>query len=187
MYSMYSLYVGKTGELGLIIQPAERRGLVNLTSPETDSLLLFLTALSEHFLMLSKPKSRKIAAILALAGVAPLPLFGVSLHLAGLHKFYLGQKWWGVLYMLFAFTPMASIAGVIEAVWYLIQDPDEFDQNFNDGLTSSGIIGDRVPVVAEQVVTIADAMRHLDELRQDGLITEYEFEQKRRQLLDRIR
>ena len=38
----------------------------------------------------------------------------------------------------------------------------------------------------ETLVTIADAMRHLDQLRQEGLITEYEFEQKRRQLLDRI-
>jgi len=138
--------------------------------------------------MLSQPKNRKVAAILALVGVAPLPLFGVSLHLAGLHKFYLGQKWWGLLYILFAFTPIGSIAGVIEAVWYLIQDPDEFNQNFNDELASElGTIGTHALVIAEKVVTIADAVRHLDQLRQDGLITEYEFEQKRRQLLDRIR
>jgi hypothetical protein len=38
-----------------------------------------------------------------------------------------------------------------------------------------------------QVSAIADALRELDDLRQDGLISEYEFEQKRRQLLDRIR
>ncbi len=137
--------------------------------------------------MLGKPKSRKVAAVLALVGVAPLPLLGVSLHLAGLHKFYLGQKWWGLLYILFAFTPIGAIAGVIEAVWYLIQDPDEFDQNFNDEVISElGTSSTRAPIIAERVGTIADAMRHLDELRQDGLITEYEFEQKRRQLLDRI-
>ena len=136
--------------------------------------------------MLRKPKNRKVAAILALAGVAPLPFFGISLHLVGLHKLYLGQKWWGLLYILFATTPIAAIAGVIEAVWYLIQDPDEFDQNFNDEPAQPGMISKSAPVVAEKVVTIADAMRHLDQLRQDGLITEYEFEQKRRQLLDRI-
>jgi hypothetical protein len=36
------------------------------------------------------------------------------------------------------------------------------------------------------VGAIADALRELDRLRQDGLMSEYEFEQKRRQLLDRI-
>ena len=136
--------------------------------------------------MLTKSKNRKVATMLALAGVAPIPFFGVSLHLVGLHKFYLGQKWWGLSYILLAMTPMSAIAGVIEAVWYLIQDPDEFDQNFNGELTDLEMISKSAPVIAEKVVTIADAMRHLDQLRQEGLITEYEFEQKRRQLLDRI-
>ncbi|MGV0023763.1 SHOCT domain-containing protein [Phormidesmis priestleyi] len=138
--------------------------------------------------MLSKPKNRKIAAILALVSAVPLPLLGVSLHLAGLHKFYLGQKWWGVLYLLLAFTPIPAVAGVIEGVWYLIQDPDEFDQNFNEGVSLEE--ASQSPVVAGKVVgkvsTIAQDLRELDQLRQDGLISEYEFEQKRRKLLDRI-
>ena len=136
--------------------------------------------------MLTKSKNRKVATMLALAGVAPIPFFGVSLHLVGLHKFYLGQKWWGLSYILLAMTPMSAIAGVIEAVWYLIQDPDEFEQNFNSELTELEMTSKGASAIAEKVVTIADAMRHLDQLRQDGLITEYEFEQKRRQLLDRI-
>ncbi|KAM3102797.1 SHOCT domain-containing protein [Phormidesmis sp. 146-12] len=138
--------------------------------------------------MLSKPKNRKTAAILALVSAVPLPLLGVSLHLAGLHKFYLGQKWWGVLYMLLAFTPIPAVAGVIEGVWYLIQDPDEFDQNFNEGVSLQETI--QPPVVSRKtspkVSTIAQDLRELDQLRQDGLISEYEFEQKRRKLLDRI-
>jgi hypothetical protein len=36
------------------------------------------------------------------------------------------------------------------------------------------------------VSAIAEALRQLDCLRQDGLISEYEFEQKRRKLLDRM-
>lgn len=136
--------------------------------------------------MLTKSKNRKVATMLALAGVAPIPFFGVSLHLVGLHKFYLGQKWWGLSYILLAMTPMSAIAGVIEAVWYLIQDPDEFEQNFNSELTELEMTSKGASAIAEKVVTIADAMRHLDQLRQEGLITEYEFEQKRRQLLDRI-
>jgi hypothetical protein len=42
-------------------------------------------------------------------------------------------------------------------------------------------------VASNPVSAIAQALRELDDLREDGLISEYEFEQKRRQLLDRIR
>lgn len=37
-----------------------------------------------------------------------------------------------------------------------------------------------------QVPSIVEAVRQIEQLRQEGLISEYEFEQKRRQLLDRI-
>jgi TM2 domain-containing membrane protein YozV len=131
--------------------------------------------------MLSKPKSRKVAALLAFASAAnPIPV-------SGLHKFYLGQPVWGVVYMLLAWTQIPKIASAIEAVWYLVQDSDEFDLNFNEGKTTEiQFISDAEPVDPNRVSAIADAVRHLDQLRADGLISEYEFEQKRRQLLDRI-
>lgn len=132
--------------------------------------------------MLNQLKSRKIAAILAFAGT----LFPV----AGLHKFYLGQPWWGVVYILLSWTPIPRVASAIEGFWYLSQESDEFDRNFN--LESE--IDHVVPlptrssvVIQNPVSAIADALRELDDLREDGLISEYEFEQKRRQLLDRIR
>ena len=37
-----------------------------------------------------------------------------------------------------------------------------------------------------QVGEIANALRELEQLRQEGLISEYEFEQKRRSLLDQV-
>ena len=37
-----------------------------------------------------------------------------------------------------------------------------------------------------QVDMVSGGLRELDKLRAEGLITDYEFEQKRRQLLDRI-
>jgi hypothetical protein len=40
--------------------------------------------------------------------------------------------------------------------------------------------------VGNQVESVANALRELEALRQDGLISEYEFEQKRRQMLDQI-
>lgn len=132
--------------------------------------------------MLIKPKNRQIAIALAFASVvAPI---------SGLHKFYLGQPTWGVVYLLLSlFTPIPRIASAIEGVWYLTQASDDFEQNFNLG-SLSGAIGVAVPkpkipaVDPGQINAIAEAVRQLDQLRQDGLISEYEFEQKRRQLLD---
>jgi TM2 domain-containing membrane protein YozV len=127
-----------------------------------------MTALEKLF---GQPK-RGIAIILALLGtITPL---------AGLHKFYLGQPLWGVIYLLLWSTPIPRIACAIDAVWYLVQESEQFQLQFQGfGKTLVGI-------EPQQVNAIADALRELDRLREDGLVSEYEFEQKRRQLLDRI-
>lgn len=126
--------------------------------------------------MLSRPKSRKVAAVLAFSGT----LVPVS----GLHKFYLGQPLWGVLYLLLSWTPIPRVASAIEGFWYLVQDGEEFDRNFNadTGVAFRSTVKSTVEPL--QVNALADALRQLESLRQEGLISEYEFEQKRRQLLD---
>ncbi len=123
--------------------------------------------------MLTKRKSRSVAAVLAFSG---------TLTISGLHKFYLGQHLWGILYVLLSWTPIPKVASAIEGVWYLAQDEEAFDRNFNLG-KSAAKSSQRM---SNQVGAVADALRELDALRQDGLISEYEFEQKRRQLLDQI-
>lgn len=133
--------------------------------------------------MLAKPKSRRVAALFAIAGA--VPIFG-GFHLVGLHKLYLGQRWWCLIYLALALTgsKIAWIAGLFDAVFYLIQNPDEFDVNFNDeAIAVTGTIGAQ----SNAVVSVSESLRELDQLRQDGLISEYEFEQKRRKLLDRIK
>lgn len=129
--------------------------------------------------MLSKPKSRKVAALLALTGTV--------IPIAGLHKLYLGQPLWGLLYLLLSWTPIPRVACAIEGVWYLTQDEEQFDRNFNHALGEFDVAAIATPIkTVNSVSAIAEAMRQLDTLRQDGLISEYEFEQKRRQLLKRI-
>lgn len=124
--------------------------------------------------MLSKPKSRKVAAILAFAGaVSPF---------SGFHKFYLGQPLWGILYLLLFWTPIPRVASAIEGFWYLVQPIDEFDRNFNLNLPTAT----KPTVDPKHVQAIAEALRHLEQLRQEGLISDYEFEQKRRQILDQM-
>ena len=118
-------------------------------------------------------KNRKVAVVLALLGtVTPIP---------GLHKFYLGQPIWGIVYLLLSPVSISiTIAAcAIDAVWYLSQDIEQFELQFN-GQTSNILTN------SNQVSAIAEALRELNQLREEGLITEYEFEQKRRQLLEKV-
>jgi TM2 domain-containing membrane protein YozV len=127
--------------------------------------------------LLNQPKSRKVAVILALlTTILPIPI-------AGLHKFYLGQYLWGIIYLLLWSTPIPRIASAIDAVWYLVQDSEQFDCQFNNIPASKVNFSGIDPA---QIGAVAEALRELDRLREDGLMSEYEFEQKRRQLLDRI-
>lgn len=120
----------------------------------------------------SQPKDRKIAVGLALVGsVTPL---------AGVHKFYIGQPVWGVVYLLLWSTPIPHTACAIEAVWFALQDFDTFQEKF--GLTTTKT--NKTLETANNTQAIAKALRELEKLRLEGLITEYEFEQKRRSLLD---
>ncbi|HEY9734806.1 MAG TPA: SHOCT domain-containing protein [Trichocoleus sp.] len=115
--------------------------------------------------------NRPLAAVLALLGtITPL---------AGLHKFYLGQPLWGAIYLLLGWwTPIPKVACAIEGLWYLSQSNEGFRARLK---------GERAAItVAEEVGAIATALRELDQLRQEGLISEYEFEQKRRALLDQV-
>ncbi|KYC36182.1 hypothetical protein WA1_41340 [Scytonema hofmannii PCC 7110] len=123
--------------------------------------------------MFNQRKNRSIAAILALSG---------TLTISGLHKFYLGQPLWGVLYVLLSWTPIPKVACAIEGVWYLAQDEETFDRHFNLGKS----VIKSSQYVPDQVGSLANALRELESLRQEGLISEYEFEQKRRQLLDQM-
>jgi len=122
-----------------------------------------------------QPKSQKAAILLAAMGaVTPL---------AGLHKFYLGRPGWGVAYLLLSWTPIPHVASAIEAVWYLVQDGDRFQQRFSSGQAATVATSDDT---AERVAALAEALRELDRLRADGLLSEHEFEQKRRRLIERL-
>ncbi len=132
---------------------------------------------------------RKVAISLAFAGALPTPL-----PLAWLHKFYLGQYLWGVAYLLLAPTGIAQVACCLEGIWYLSQSDDAFSDRFpksplaaNLGASPEVLSNSASSTSPDQIAAqVAKALRDLDRLRQDGLMTEYEFEQKRRTLLEKI-
>ncbi len=108
-----------------------------------------------------KPRSPLVTALLAGAG-ALLPL-------SGWHKFYLGQYGWGLVYLGLSCSPLAlipQVASALEALWYFLT-PRRLEYG-------------------EAVQGITAGIRELDRLRAEGLITELEFEQKRRHLLEQI-
>ena len=127
--------------------------------------------------LLSLPKRRSWAIALAIvSAVLPWPI-------AGLHKFYLGQPIWGGVYGLLWNTPIPRIACAIDAVWYFVQGEADFNRQFNQGDSGAWIESGGNLQPSNQVISLAQAMRELEQLRVDGLLSEYEFEQKRRQLL----
>ncbi|BAQ62074.1 hypothetical protein GM3708_2480 [Geminocystis sp. NIES-3708] len=77
-------------------------------------------------------------------------------------------------------SPIARIACAIDAVLYLTQDQNFFNFRFNP---SSTLETENILKNPQHLTEIATALRELEKLRQEGLISEYEFEQKRRQLL----
>ena len=138
---------------------------------------------------------RKIAIALAFVGSLPTPL-----PLTWLHKFYLGQYLWGVIYLVLMPTGIPAVACCIEGIWYLSQSDHSFESRFpiagallsseatqtdaaRESSSKASSIGS---IKAQQTLHVAAAVRELDRLRQEGLITEYEFEQKRRKLLEKI-
>jgi TM2 domain-containing membrane protein YozV len=133
---------------------------------------------------------RRVAIALAFAGTLPSPL-----PLAWLHKFYLGQYLWGIVYLVLTPTLLPQIASALEGVWYLTQSDEGFLARFPTAgsLLNQVNNGSVEPYLAqpdqangqmaEQISSLATSLRDLDQLRLDGLITEYEFEQKRRSLL----
>ena len=75
--------------------------------------------LSGSFLGQGQPRSKIVAGLLAILGGA-----------LGLHKFYLGQPTWGIVYILFVWTGIPLILGLIEGVYFLTVSNETFDRKY---------------------------------------------------------
>ena len=53
----------------------------------------------------------------------------------GIHKFYLGQIGMGIIYLLFCWTGITAIIGIIEAVLYLTMSDEEFAAKYSKNNT----------------------------------------------------
>ena len=57
-------------------------------------------------------------------------LFALFLGGFGIHKFYLGQVGWGVVYLLFCWTLIPTIAGFIEGIVLLVMSEPDFVRKY---------------------------------------------------------
>lgn len=70
------------------------------------------------------------------AQVVPLKSKGTAAALAiflggiGIHKFYIGRPGWGVIYILFCWTFIPAILGLIEGLSYLTESPARWQKRF---------------------------------------------------------
>ncbi len=60
-------------------------------------------------------------------------LFGILLGGFGAHKFYLGNVGLGIVYLLFCWTGIPEIIGLIEGIIILGMSDQEFNQKYNPG------------------------------------------------------
>lgn len=94
----------------------------------------------------------------------------------GAHKFYLGETGWGILYLLFCWTGIPSLAAFIEFIMLLVMSDDEFNRKFNGGASNS----------TASVKDSTSALSDLKRLYDDGVITAEEYEEKRKKMLKNI-
>lgn len=123
-------------------------------------------------------KSKSTAAILAL-----------FLGGFGIHRFYLGQVW-GLLYLLFC--PISYIIALIDFVRFLCMSDEEFNRKYNSKMAQDlSIPNNNVNTIAinmgnnqsNSVNSVTDEIKKLYELKEKGIITQEEFELKKKTLL----
>lgn len=114
----------------------------------------------------------------------------------GAHKFYLGSIGAGFLYLLFCWTGIPAIAGVIEGIVYLTMSEDRFDMKYNPSRMLPAGRAPQQNTMAQNIVVnvpgvmaggsqvnVADQLAKLNELRVAGALTEAEFVSQKTKLL----
>ena len=84
----------------------------------------------------------------------------------GIHKFYLGKIGWGIVYLLFCWTGIPAIAGLIEGIIYLCTDDETFQVKYC-GMPPSIAVNQSV-VEDGSVEDIQKDETHLDDFHVDN-------------------
>ncbi|MCU0567255.1 MAG: NINE protein [Oculatellaceae cyanobacterium Prado106] len=103
----------------------------------------------------------------------------------GLHKFYLGENFAGILYLLFFWSGIPAFIAFFEGLGLLLMADEVFEAKFNNRQHIGGY-SYTPPRSLETTKDKAAAIAELKNLYDMGAITAEEYEAKRRKLLDSI-
>lgn len=113
----------------------------------------------------------------------------------GIHRFYLGRSLSGFMYLIFCWTLIPALFGFVEFILLLVMGQAEFDAKYNAGMVrqanqinvvvnNSAEVGAPRALPAPQArMSVTAELRELNDLRQQGALTEEEFEVQKRKLL----
>ncbi|AFY95822.1 NINE protein [Chamaesiphon minutus] len=106
----------------------------------------------------------------------------------GIHKFYLGQTFQGVLYLLFCWAGIPAIFAFFDFFVLCFMPDREFDARFNYAAPNTLDRGMSYPVApaSKSSKEATSTLYELKKLYEDGIITAEEYEVKRRKMLDDI-
>ncbi len=112
----------------------------------------------------------------------------------GIHRFYLGESGKGIMYLIFCWTFIPAIIAVIDFISLLLMSEEAFNQKYN--LTSIIMKAQQAPASnAMNTVAInmgnsksesnssSDEIKKLYELKEKGIITQEEFDLKKKTIL----
>ncbi|OJJ22549.1 hypothetical protein BKI52_07660 [marine bacterium AO1-C] len=121
-------------------------------------------------------KSKTTAALLAF-----------FLGIFGAHRFYLAQNSMGIGYLLGTITIFGAIVtriiSFVDFIGFLVMSDDDFNRRYNPHLVA---YHGHTPINGMQnTVYVADEIKKLDQLFQDGVITFEEFERRKQMIMNR--
>ena len=101
------------------------------------------------------------------AGILALFLGGI-----GVHRFYLKQTGLGILYLVFFWTFIPAVVALVDRIIFLTQSDEAFNRKYNPGA--------QLPVA---VLNVADELSKFSALKDQGVITDLEFQNRKSVLL----
>jgi TM2 domain-containing membrane protein YozV len=106
----------------------------------------------------------------------------------GIHKFYLGKNFEGILYLIFCWTCIPSLIAFFEFLGLCFMSDREFDARFNyaDPNQLDRGLSYPLPPASKSAKDATATLYELKKLYEDGIITAEEYEVKRRKMLDDI-
>ncbi|MDC0834289.1 putative membrane protein [Geitlerinema sp. FC II] len=122
-------------------------------------------------------KNKAIAALLAF-----------FLGFLGIHKFYLGQNFSGILYLILSWTGIPAILAIFDFLGLLLMSDATFNVRYNNMVTvvRDNLVVTPSPDRSRSATEITRALADLKKLYEVGAVTAEEYEEKRQKLLSEL-